>query len=69
MLFGRKIGQHQRFYIRRIMPYFVSVMACLLILRGLNLGIPFVSPKMGPSTKEIPTCHGKTETEIFPVPE
>lgn len=69
MLFGRKLGQHQRILIRRVMPYFVSVMACLLILRGLNLGIPFVSPKMGASTKELPTCHGKTEIQIFPVPE
>lgn len=69
MWFGRKLDFQRRHQIRRAMPYLISIMACLLILRGLNLGIPFVSPKMGPSTKEIPTCHGSTEVKIFPLPE
>ena len=69
MWFGRSLDMHRRHQIRRAMPYFISIMACLLILRGMNLGIPFVSPKMGPSTKEIPSCHGTTEVRIFPLPE
>jgi sulfite exporter TauE/SafE len=32
--------------IRKAVPVFVCVMACFLILRGMNLGIPYVSPKM-----------------------
>jgi uncharacterized protein len=28
----------------RMVPYFITVMACLLILRGLNLDIPYLSP-------------------------
>jgi len=30
--------------LRRAIPFFVSAMAILLILRGLNLGIPYISP-------------------------
>jgi hypothetical protein len=33
------------------------VMAMLLILRGLNLGIPLVSPKLNSSNAEIEECH------------
>jgi len=32
--------------IRRAVPVIVSTMAILLILRGLNLGIPYISPEM-----------------------
>ncbi len=30
--------------IRKALPFFVAIMAILFILRGLNLGIPYVSP-------------------------
>ena len=36
-----KVRQH----IRRAIPVFVIFMGCLFILRGLGLGIPYVSPK------------------------
>ena len=32
--------------IRKIVPYLVAAMGCLLIIRGLNLGIPYLSPLM-----------------------
>jgi hypothetical protein len=32
-------------------PYFLGLVAILLILRGLNLGIPLISPKMDESGK------------------
>ena len=32
--------------VRRAVPVFVGVMACVLILRGMNLGIPYVSPEL-----------------------
>lgn len=35
--------------IRRVVPVLVSVTACLLILRGMSLGIPYVSPSVQPS--------------------
>jgi hypothetical protein len=34
-----------RFKINKLIPYAVGLVAVLLILRGLNLGIPYISPK------------------------
>ena len=69
LVFGRHISMRHRRWINRAVPYMVSVMACLLILRGLNLGIPYVSPKMGNTVQDVPTCHGEEEREVFPVPK
>jgi uncharacterized protein len=45
-LFGFNIDLSIRRKIKNAMPYVVAGMAILLILRGMNLGIPFVSPVM-----------------------
>lgn len=55
---GKYISLQLRNQMRRAVPLFVGVMAILLILRGLNLGIPYISPEM----KATPTgthscCH------------
>jgi hypothetical protein len=55
---GKYISVQLRNQMRRAVPVFVGVMAVLLILRGLNLGIPYISPEM----KATPTgthscCH------------
>lgn len=47
---GQYIGAAFRTRLRRAVPVFVSLMAVLLILRGLNLGIPYISPMVS-------TCH------------
>jgi sulfite exporter TauE/SafE len=46
--------------IRKVVPVVVSTMAILLILRGLNLGIPYISPEMSKTdcTKHS-CCHKK----------
>lgn len=67
-LFGKRISLQHRHMINKAIPYLVCVMAGFLILRGLNLGIPYISPKMGESVKSIPSCHGEQEVEVFPVP-
>jgi uncharacterized protein len=36
---------------------FLLVMATLLILRGLNLGVPFISPQLPTVTGEAVICH------------
>ncbi|MBS1662442.1 MAG: sulfite exporter TauE/SafE family protein [Bacteroidetes bacterium] len=41
---GRMVGGPVRVRLRKVLPYLTVVMAVLLILRGLGLGIPFVSP-------------------------
>ncbi|HET9057658.1 MAG TPA: sulfite exporter TauE/SafE family protein [Chitinophagaceae bacterium] len=43
--------------IKKAMPYFFAGMAVLLILRGMNLGIPFISPVMESGPKEAISCH------------
>lgn len=44
--FGNYVGVSLRQKIRRAYPYMMAVMACLLILRGMGLGIPYISPEM-----------------------
>jgi hypothetical protein len=36
-------------------------MGVILLLRGLNLGIPMVSPQMNVEKQEISCCHRQTE--------
>lgn len=42
--FGSSINFKTRASIRRAYPYLMFFMACLLIVRGLGLGIPYLSP-------------------------
>ncbi len=42
---GNFLNVQVRQRIRRAIPVFVVVIGCLFILRGLGLGIPYVSPK------------------------
>jgi hypothetical protein len=45
MIFGKYVTQPIRTQLFKLTPYFIAGMAMLLILRGLNLGIPYVSPR------------------------
>lgn len=53
-LFRERIGQRFRMRIRQAVPVFVGIMALMLILRGLNLGIPYLSPALETTSE---TCH------------
>lgn len=47
------IGQKVRSKMQKVVPYFVFVLGVLFILRGMSLGIPYVSPtseKLAPKT-------------------
>jgi len=46
--------------IRKAVPVFVVIMAAMLILRGMNLGVPYISPKLDKAdcTKQS-CCHHK----------
>lgn len=44
-IFGNWLAPKWRTAFNRLVPYFLVIVAVLLILRGLNLGIPMVSPK------------------------
>lgn len=41
---GNKIGYNFRNFIKKSTPYIIAVMGVLLVLRGANLGIPYLSP-------------------------
>ena len=44
LFFGNVISLQIRNKIRKLYPYMMGLMACLLIIRGLELGIPYISP-------------------------
>ena len=50
--FSSYLGLRQRICIRRYLPVFSMVIAVLLILRGLDLGIPYLSPHFYPNQSE-----------------
>jgi sulfite exporter TauE/SafE len=54
---GKWIGMNARRRMRKILPLVMTVLGCLLILRGLNLGIPFVSPMLPVIPAEAISCH------------
>lgn len=56
-LSGAMIGEKLRTPLRRFAPVVVSAMAVLLILRGAELGIPYLSPPPAPVIGTVTACH------------
>ncbi|MFN6946027.1 MAG: sulfite exporter TauE/SafE family protein [Cytophagaceae bacterium] len=54
---GAFAGQALKTKIRKTVPVMMVCMGMVLILRGMNLGIPYVSPKVGTEGQEIHSCH------------
>lgn len=54
---GSMIGDDVRAWLRRISPVLVAVVGLLLILRGLDLGIPMLSPSMVVAPAGVNGCH------------
>lgn len=54
---GRLAGVRTRALIRKAMPGLAALMGLVLILRGLNLGIPFLSPMLAHSPVHPVSCH------------
>ena len=55
--FGKLISMQARNKIKMITPYFVAMMAVVLILRGLNLDIPYISPFFSRIGGTAVSCH------------
>ena len=53
---GNFINIQVRQKIRSAYPYMMMLMACLLVLRGMGLGIPYISPGKNGVTKKISCC-------------
>jgi sulfite exporter TauE/SafE len=54
-LSGKLIPWSVRLQLRKAIPVSVFLLACLLILRGMSLGIPYVSPDL--SSGAAACCH------------
>jgi len=59
--FGNYVSIGLRKNIRKAYPYMMMLMACLLILRGMGLGISYVSPKGGFDKKVPHDCYAIPE--------
>ena len=59
-LSGRLVSLPWRVRMRRAVPYAASLLAVLFIVRGLGLGIPYLSPRLGPPMAEASTTQPRT---------
>jgi sulfite exporter TauE/SafE len=56
-LLGTKLQFGLRFKVQRLIPASLILVGMLLLLRGMALGIPYVSPKLPSQTNGAVTCH------------
>jgi sulfite exporter TauE/SafE len=54
--FGNYVSISLRQKIRKAYPYMMMLMACLLIIRGMGLGIPYLSPAVDHGKKVVHSC-------------
>lgn len=55
--FGTSLSLNVRQAMRKAVPYGIALMAAVLILRGMNLGIPFISPVLQSAPGAAVDCH------------
>jgi len=55
--FGLVVNINIRNTVRKITPFFIALIGILLILRGLNLNIPYLSPLLESMSGKIVPCH------------
>ncbi|WP_300599467.1 sulfite exporter TauE/SafE family protein [Niabella sp.] len=56
MLTGHHLSFSFRVRIKKLLPYFIGCVALLMVLRGLNLGIPYISPAFSTGAGTV-NCH------------
>lgn len=54
---GLTVNLSLRKMFKKVLPYGMAVVGILLILRGLNLGIPFISPVLPHHADAAASCH------------
>lgn len=59
IFFGQHISYKLLSNIKKVYPYMMMTVAFLLILRGLGLGIPYLSPKFEVKQAEVHSCCHK----------
>ena len=55
--FGNMISLSARKLMRKTVPFFMLIMGILLIVRGLNLNIPYLSPYLFAGSEQAVSCH------------
>lgn len=55
--FGQFVSLPARNYFKKAVPLLVSAIAIILVLRGMNLGIPFISPVLPSASQAAVSCH------------
>jgi sulfite exporter TauE/SafE len=58
-IFGQFVSVKTRGIFRKLTPVFAILIGCIFILRGMNLGIPYLSPKLSSDHKHVKNCHRK----------
>jgi sulfite exporter TauE/SafE len=56
-LAGKVIPPRIRFGLQRVVPAYLALLGVVLILRGMSLGIPFLSPELGRHAAHACGCH------------
>jgi sulfite exporter TauE/SafE len=56
-LVGQKLQFALRFKLQRLIPVSLAIVGALLLLRGLALDIPYLSPKLPTQPGVIGSCH------------
>ncbi len=54
---GVKLNWQTRRYMQKMVPYVVALTGILLIIRGLNLNIPYLSPFLSDRSIDTVSCH------------
>ena len=66
-VFAQQLGNPIRSKLNRYLPYLVTVVGILIILRGMNLDIPYLSPKVSFSEEKkevvMDCCHKNMKCE------
>jgi uncharacterized protein len=66
-LFAQQLGNPMRSKINRYLPYIITLVGLLIVLRGMNLNIPYISPKVSFSEEKkeviMDCCHKNTKCE------
>ena len=56
-LAGQKLQLALRFRLQRLIPYSLALVGALLLLRGMGLGIPYLSPAISDEPGKSSCCH------------
>jgi sulfite exporter TauE/SafE len=57
ILFQHKISMNARKYFSKSAFYISIIIGVLLLLRGFNLGIPYISPQLNQASSQLDCCH------------